>query len=219
MFERYAWWALLATVALVPLAVAKAAFLSTPVTYAVFGFPQNVALAFGTTAAAGLWAVALLRREITPRVSSRLLVLAAFPLWAAVSTLAAYEPARSFFGTSTSSFALVQILACATLAFLAVQMVDSRARMSALTWSVVGSSTFVAVVGLGQQYLGVDVFGLPMLETWMTDRGFSTLGNPDQLGNFLVFPAVLSLVLALFEQRYYLAGLLIAIIVVVMLMI
>jgi len=198
-WEKYAWWALLATVALNPLAVAKPPSADLPFLVTVFGFPQTVVLALGVGLSLTLWGVAVLVGQALPVRGKSLIALAALLGWAGVSTAAAYDPSRSLFGSSTSALSLMHISVYCALAFLVIQLVGTKERMRALTWAVVGSATVVACVALLQQLFGIDVFKLP-IDDWMVGRGFSTIGNPDHLGTFLVIPLILSSFLALSEN-------------------
>jgi O-antigen ligase len=198
--ERCTWYAFLACVALVPLAVSKLPSASLPLTWDVFAFPHNVVLAVGTAVALTLWAATRIARQTELVLSPLLVPFAVFLVWAGLATAAAYEPLRSLFGRSTSSLALINLLAYAALFFLAVQLLDSRRRMRVLTWTTVGSAGVVALIAILQQLFQANVFGLPSIDEWLTGRGFSTIGNPDQLGTFLVLPLVLSVFLFLFEE-------------------
>jgi len=199
--EQYAWIAFVACVALVPLAVAKLPFLPQALTFDVFAFPQNVTLALGAAVALGLWGVALGMRQTALTVSRPMIAFGVFAAWSVVATAFGYDPLRSLFGVSTAALSLVNILAISALFFLAVQMVDSRGRMRTLTWAVIAPSTLVALLALLQQLFHTDVFGTPGVESWLIDRGFSTFGNPDHLGTFLVLPVVVGAVLALLETE------------------
>lgn len=199
-FERAAWWALVATIAVFPLAVAKFPWSDVPLTYTAFAFPQTVALTIGLAMVLLLWTIALLLRETTLVLSWRLIPFGAFLAWAAVATVGALEPLRALFGKSSSALSLTGIAGLTALLFLVVQLTGSRQRLLTLTRTVCYSATTVALLALVQQVFNADPFGLPEVADWMLGRGFSTLGNPDYLGTFLVLPAVLLLGLALAED-------------------
>jgi O-antigen ligase len=198
--EKAAWATLISCIAITPLAVTKFPFMSTPLTLDAFVFPQNVVLATGVALALALWGAAFWAGQTTLFVCRSMIAFGLFTGWAAVATVAAYEPLRSLFGGSLSALSLVSIVAYSALLFLAVQLVDSRQRIKTLTWSVVFTATIVGLLALLQQLFDVNVFGLPVVETYMTGRGFATIGNPDHLGTFLVLPTVLSAFLLLFEH-------------------
>jgi len=198
--EHYAWVALVACIALVPLAVTKVPFSVAPLTFDAFAFPQTVVLAIGVSVALALWGAACWTRQTEVYVSKSMIPFALFAAWAAVATVVAYEPVRSLLGRSLSTLSLMQILAYSALFFLVIQLVDSRERMRAVTWTVVVSSSVVGLIALFQQLFHANVFGLTTIEDWVTGRGSSTLGNPDHLGTFLVLPFLLSALLFLFEE-------------------
>ncbi len=202
-WERAAWILFVGCIAMTPLAVSKFAFLDLPMTYDVFAFPQTVVFTLGVAVALALWGVAVLAGQARVSLSRPMIAFGLFLGWSAVATVAGYEPLRSLFGSSMSPLSLVGITTYSILVFLATQMIGSGARMKALTWVVVGSATAVGLVALVQQLFQVDFFGIPSIEPWMTDHGFSTIGNPDHLGTFLVLPVLLSVFLVLFEQEAY----------------
>ncbi|MBE0417477.1 MAG: O-antigen ligase family protein [Coriobacteriia bacterium] len=197
--ERYAWLALLGCIGIVPLAVSKLPTSELPLTISVFGFPQTVILAAGVAVALILWAAALWTRQTTLMVSRPMVAFAVLWAWAVVATAAGYEPLRSLLGRSIAGLSLAHITMYTALGFLVTQLTDSKQRMRTLTWAVAISGGLVALIALTQQFWHVDLLALPV-ESWMVGRGFSTIGNPDHLGTYLVLPAILSLALAVTEE-------------------
>lgn len=197
--ERASWIALIATVAIAPLAVSKLGWMELPLTYTSFAFPQTIALVTGVGVSLGLWALARVRSQADLSISWRLAPFAAFVAWAGVATAAAPEPLRALLGKSTSGFSLLVIGAAALLFFMVTQTASTGSRLRTLTRAVVYPAGVVASLALLQQMFGADIFGLPQIEAWMVGRGFSTMGNPDHLGTFLVMPALLASGLALTE--------------------
>jgi len=197
--DRYAWIALLSTIAVVPLAVAAPGIAPISVVNS-FLFPQNLVLAFGVMVAVALWTWGQWSERSEINYSILLLPGAVLLAWSCVSTLVAVDPARSLFGASTSPMALTRIVTYSLLFFVTIQLLSSPGRLRALTRVVVISSTVVAVVALLQQLLSIDILAVTTQSPWYLDRGFSTLGNPDFLGTFLVIPAVLAGVCLLYER-------------------
>jgi O-antigen ligase len=78
------------------------------------------------------------------------------------------------------------------VAFLAIQYVRSTRDLRTVSVAAVVSGSVVSVYTL-LQYSGID----PIQWTELTNRVFSTFGNPDLLGSYLVFPLALSLGLAI----------------------
>lgn len=199
--ERASWVTLLVCVGLTPLAVTKFSFAEAPLTISPFGYPQNVVLAVGAGTALLLWGIAALISRTRVHASWPLIALLGMALWSGVATAAGYEPLRSLLGGSTAVWSFAGIAAYSAVAFLALQLMNSTARMRQLSWVVLGSSTAVAALAVVQQLFAADIFGTPWVEAWTLHRGFATLGNPDYLGTFLVLPLVLGLVLALYEPK------------------
>lgn len=199
-WKNAAWAALVATLALTPLAIGRLPGTDTQLTYTAFAFPQAVTLAVGAGIALALWAIAVARGEATIRISPAFAPFALLLLWSGVATVAAFEPLRSLLGKSTSALSLVTIAALTIALALVMQLADTEKRIRTLTRAVTYSGTAVALLALLQQLTNSDLFGIASLEGWFVSRGFSTMGNPDHLGTFLVVPAVLALVLALSES-------------------
>jgi putative inorganic carbon (HCO3(-)) transporter len=175
--------------------------LSQPFAFDYLAYPQNVTLAFGVALTLALWGAAVITGQARVFVSRAMIAFGVFTAWAAVATLAAFEPLRALFGASTSPLSLVMIVAYSAVFFLTIQLVDSRQRLRVLTWCVVGSAALVAFLALLQQFFGVQLFGQASVAEWMLGRGFSTMGNPDFLGTYLVLPAVLGAFMILYEER------------------
>lgn len=201
LLEQTAWLTLVLCVFIVPLSVGVLPGMPRPLTYTVFGYPQSVMLTAGVAVALTLWGVALWRRETSIIAPKAAIFAAWFTAWAAVATITGYEPMRSLLGKSTSSLSFVNVLTYMVVFFLVIQLTASRARLRTLTWSVLLSGTAVALLGLFQQLLNTDLLGLPAVDLWLASRGFSTLGNPDHLGTFLVLPAALAGTLTLVEEN------------------
>jgi O-antigen ligase len=198
--EMSAWIALVTCVATTPLAVGRVPFGPAPFVFDYFVFPQNVTLAIGAAIALALWGAAVLTKQTKVVASWTMIPFAAFVAWAGVATVAGLDPMKSLLGASTSPLSLAMIATYAALLFMTVQLADSRQRLRTLTWTVVISATCVGLPALFQQLFGVQFFGQPFPPDWMVGRGFSTMGNPDQLGTFLVLPAILAALLALYEE-------------------
>jgi len=199
--ETSAWIALAACITIVPLAVSKLPFLEQPLTFTVFAFPQSATLAIGVAVALGLWGCAVSMGWTRVSLSRTMIPFALLLAWAGVATVAAYEPMRSLLGASGSSLSLLLLAAYVAVFFLTVQLVDSGGRMRVLTWCVIASGSVVAIPALLQQLFAADIFGLPLGNDWILGRGFSTMGNPDHLGTFLVVPVILSAVIVLYQSE------------------
>lgn len=140
--------------------------------------------------------VSVVRRESELRWHPVLSALVALVAWAAVSTLFSASPALSVRGAYHSNEGLVTILGYGLVAFLAIQYVRSTRDLRTVAVAAVAAGSIVSAYAL-MQFVGADPFG------WINDTGraFSTMGNPDMLGTYLLFPLALALGLALSTPR------------------
>jgi O-antigen ligase len=140
--------------------------------------------------------VSVARGESHLRWHPVLSVLVALIAWAAVSTLFSASPALAVRGAYQSNEGLVTILGYGLVAFLAIHYLRSARDLRAVAVAAVAAGSIVSVYAL-MQFVGVDPYG------WINDlgRSFSTMGNPDMLGTYLLFPLALALGLALSSPR------------------
>ena len=114
--------------------------------------------------------------------------------WTGVTTLTSLRPAESFLGRYGRYEGLSTLLFYGVLFFLVVQIVTTAERRKSIARAAAFSAVVVSAYAIAQA-LGHDPFlwgGLPF-----SDRlAFSTIGNPDMLGGYLVAPLVLNLALA-----------------------
>lgn len=140
--------------------------------------------------------VGVVRREIELHWHPVLWILLGIFGWAAVSTVFSASPAQSIIGNHSSDDGLVAILGYAVVAFLAIQYVRSTRALRTVMVIAAISGTLVSIYAI-LQYFGID----PLPYTDPTIRVFATMGNPDMLGTYLVFPLALSAGLALSTPR------------------
>jgi len=144
------------------------------------------------------WATDLLRRGGVVRRTPVEWLILAWLVWVGVCTLLAVHPPTSLLGAQGRFEGLVAFVVYSLVYFLALQFVGEEGRTLRLAQVLFCSSLVVALYGL-LQYTGVVL--LPDELPWMeTERAFSTYGNPNMLGGFLVFPVTISLGLALRER-------------------
>jgi putative inorganic carbon (HCO3(-)) transporter len=199
--RRTAWWSLLAMVFLVPLVMSD---------FAVPGLADRLAfselqlvklsliliLALVTLAA---WATDLLRHGGHIRRTPVDWLILAWLLWVGATTVTSVHWPTAFLGAQGRYEGLVTFVVYALVYFLALQFADEEGRVLRLAKTLFWSSMIVAVYGL-LQYAGV--VSLPEDLPWNeTSRAFSTYGNPNMLGGFLIFPVTVALGLALQESR------------------
>ena len=199
--RRIAWWALLAMVFLTPVAMCNLTFLGfrQPFTYDQYDLIKVFLIRGLGLVALGAWAWDLLRRGGKLRRTPIDWLIVAFLGWAALTTATSIHWPSALFGTSGRYEGLLSFVNYAVIYFLVLQFADQPARVRALARSLFFSSLIVAGYGV-LQFAGWDpiAWGEAPFEA---NRAFSTYGNPDYLGAFLIFPVAVALALALAERR------------------
>ena len=194
------WYCFLAFVALTPLVTgalppgwgSHSGFLAND----LVSLPKTVAfLALCCLSLAAL-CVSVARGESELRWHPVLWAIAALVGWAGVSTAVSASPAMSVWGAYLRNEGLASLLGYGLVAFLAVQYVRSTRNLRTLMVAAVVSGSLVSV------YTVVQYFGLDPIK-WMNSAGrvWSTFGNADTLGTYLLFPLALALGLALATPR------------------
>jgi len=197
----FGWYCFLAVIALTPLVMGAlppqfgqlAAFRA----FDPFTLPKTVTFLVLTGLSLASLCVSVLRREFELRWHTVMWVLVGLFGWACVSTMFSASRLESLVGTYHSDEGLVAILGYVAVAFLAIQYVRSTRDLRAVMATAVVSGVVVSAYAV-LQYLGAD----PMM--WVGDAGdrvTSTMGNPDHLGTYLVFPLALGIGLALSAPR------------------
>jgi putative inorganic carbon (HCO3(-)) transporter len=199
--RRVAWWSLLGMVFLVPVAMSNLTFLgfSLPFTYDQFDIVKVFLQRVLGLIALGAWAWDLLRRGGKVRRTPIDWVILALLVWVAITTVTSIDWPTALFGKPRRYEGLLSFANYALIYFLVLQFADRAARVRALARSLFFSSVIVAGYGV-LQFVGWD----PVL--WGTlpfeaQRAFSTYGNPDLLGGFLIFSVTVALGLALAEEN------------------
>ena len=199
--RRIAWWSLLAMVFIVPVAVGNLTFLGfrMPFTYDQFDivkvFFQRVLGLIGIVA----WGWDILLRGGKIRRNPVDWLVLAFLAWVTVSTVLSISPATAFFGKYRRFEGLLSFINYAVIYFLAMQFADRPSRLRKLAQALFWSGLLVAGYGVAQ-YLGFDLIHWGTLP-FEANRAFSTYGNPDLLGGFLMFSMPITLGLVLSEEQ------------------
>ncbi len=192
--SRLPWYSLLAAVVLVPIVVGVIPIFGVPITLNVFVQAKLLILSLTVAVALASWAILDVRGGVL--YSGRALVpLAAFVFVAAVSNATALDPRLAFFGDFEQGVGLLVFLLCALASYLTTQLVRDEERLATFTSAVILTATAVAVIGLSQQLLGLDLTGLlppGSPTTYQIRRGFGTIGNADTYAAYLVLPAILA---------------------------
>jgi putative inorganic carbon (HCO3(-)) transporter len=119
--------------------------------------------------------------------------------WVLLTSFTSISPATALFGKYRRFEGFFSFATYAVVYFLVVQLADRPSRIRSLARTFMFSSLIVAGYGV-LQYLGLDPISWGSNLPFETNRGFSTFGNPDLLGGFLIFPLAVSMALALSER-------------------
>ena len=201
MGRRVSWWALVALVFVVPVAMSNFTFLGfrTPFTYDQFELIKIVCMRILTLIAVAAWAWDLLRRGGKLRRTPVDWLILAFIVWVAITTATSIHWPMALFGKPRRYEGLLTFANFAVIYFLVLQFADGADRVRTLAKSLFFSSVIVAAYGV-LQFLGLDPAKWGSL-AFESNRAFSTFGNPDLLGGFLIFSISVALGLALAEKN------------------
>jgi O-antigen ligase len=199
--ERVAYWLLHALVFLVPIAISNFAW--TGLTQMPFTFDQfdlakvlvQRVFTFGILAA---WGWAMLTKGGKFKMSSFYWLILAFLGWVFLASVFSIHVPTAFFGKYRRLEGFFSFVNYALVFFLAVQLIDKAGKMRSLMRTLFFSNLIVVGYGL-LQWRGLDPIKWGQLP-FEANRAFSTYGNPDLLGGFLMFTLPICLVLALSEQ-------------------
>lgn len=178
---------------LVPLATSNLTFLGfdNTLTISVFDVPKlattGVLLFLGILS----WSLSRSTSKLSLRVPAGARLGLVFMVLACVSTVFAVDVSTAIFGDYAYQRGLVTLLMCVGVYWLVSQTVTTPARARQLAWACIAGGMFVAAYAL-VQVAGVDPADWTGIEPWMLRRGIATLGNPDFVGGFVVFPLVLA---------------------------
>ncbi|MHB8842388.1 MAG: O-antigen ligase family protein [Candidatus Aquicultor sp.] len=185
--ETWLYFGLLALVIALPLVMTP--YLSAD----AFDIAKLMALRLISLGIVGIWAFRVaIQKERRIRWSKLDVLLLLFLVLVTVSTIFSLQPSLSVLGKYRRYEGLLTFINYAAIYFLALQSFSSFERIRALSrlLSLIGG--VVSIYGLAQ-FMGFDPVAWPgqQFELW---RSFSTFGNPDMLGGFLVlaFPAALA---------------------------
>jgi O-antigen ligase len=191
----------LALIALTPLVIgglpSQVGSLSLFSAYDPVGLPKLVTFLVLSGASLAALCVSVARKEAELYWHPVLWVVVALLGWAAISTVFSVSPWLSVWGSYYVYEGLVAILGYGLVAFLAVQYVRSARDLRTVMVTAAVSGLLVAAYALMQQF-ELDPFSWGGGET---SRVFSTFGNADMLGEYLVFPFALAVGLALSRSR------------------
>ena len=172
-----------------------------PLTFDVFDVAKMSLERILGLVALGAWAWDMLRRGGKLRRTPVDWLILAFLAWVALTTVTSIHWPTALFGKPRRYEGLLSFVNYAVIYFLVLQFAVDAARVRRLAQALFLSSLVVAGYGL-LQYLGWDPVSWGPLP-FEANRAFSTYGNPDLLGGFLIFSVTVALGLALFEARLW----------------
>ncbi|MDI6693158.1 MAG: O-antigen ligase family protein [Anaerosomatales bacterium] len=201
-FDRVAWICVHVMVVLVPLAVSNLGVVgirAMPLTYDQFDIVKVFTMRALLLVAAAAWLSGLLLRGGKVRFTRVEWLVLAFLGWVLLTSVTSIHPPTAIFGKYRRFEGLLSFLTYGGWFFLALQLADRPSRIRSLARSLAIGGVLVAAYGVAQRF-GIDPApwgSLPFEQR----RAFSTFGNPDLLGGYLIFPLAVALSLALSEKR------------------
>jgi len=201
--QKVAWYSLLALVFVTPLIIANWTWLGfqLPVTYDQFDIIKVLSQRVFTLIAFGAWSWDILSHGGKLRRSKIDYLILALLGWVLLTTFTSIHWQTALFGKYRRFEGLLAFVNYAFIFFLVMQFADRASRIRTLAKSLFFSGAFVSFYGV-MQYLGMDPIKWGNLP-FEANRAFSTYGNPDMLGGFLIFPLIISLALALSESDLF----------------
>jgi putative inorganic carbon (HCO3(-)) transporter len=185
----------------VPLAISNLTFLGfrLPFTEDQFNLSKVFAQRLLGLVALAAWSWDLLRRGGWLRRTPIDWLILAFLGWVAMTTATSINWPAALFGTEGRYEGLLSFVNYAVIYFLILQFADTTARVRTLARALFFSSLVVAGYGV-LQYAGWNPVFQSGETSFEVNRAFSTYGNPDMLGGFLIFSTTIALGLALAER-------------------
>ncbi len=208
--QKVAWIALHVLVFAVPLAISNANWLAQapfnitgfglPLTYDQFDIVKVVIMRACALVGIGAWGFEFFVRGGRLRRTKADWLVVGFLGWVLVTSFTSISMATAFFGKYRRFEGFWSFLTYAVVFFLVVQLADRPGRIRSLAHTLVVSGALVSFYGV-LQFFGKDPISWGSTLPFEFQRAFSTFGNPDLLGGYLIFPLVLSLALALSDKR------------------
>jgi putative inorganic carbon (HCO3(-)) transporter len=202
--EWVVWICLHLVVFLVPLAMSNVSVLGgtpLPLTYDQFDIVKVFLQRAIMLVAVCVWLWDLLINGGRIRFTKVEWVVLAFLGWLILTTVLSIHPATAIFGKYRRFEGVLSFVTYMSVFFMALQVVDRPSRIRSLARTLVIGGALVSFYGL-LQFFGADPANWGSLP-FETNRAFSTFGNPDLLGGYLIFPLAVSFSLALSEKDLY----------------
>lgn len=201
--QRIAWIALNLLVFVTPIMIANWTWIGfqLPFTYDQFDIIKVLSQRVFTLVAFGAWAWDFFAHGGKLRRSKIDYLILALLAWILLTTFTSIHWQTALFGKYRRFEGLLAFVNYAFIFFMVTQLADRASRIRTLARTLFFAGAFVSFYGV-MQYLGVDPIRWGTLP-FEANRAFSTYGNPDMLGGFLIFPLVISLALALSESDVF----------------
>ncbi len=204
--QKIAWWSILVMVFITPIAIANLSFLGfkLPLSFDQFDIIKVFCQRVFTLIALAAWTWHICTKGGKIRRTPVDWLILAFLGWVTISTIFSIHPPTAFFGKYRRFEGLLSFINYAVIYFLVMQFADRPSRVKQLAQTLFWSGVVVAGYGV-MQFLGMDIIQWNQLP-FEARRAFSTYGNPDLLGGFLMFSTFVSIGLALAEQKLVMRG-------------
>lgn len=199
--QKVAWWALNLLIFVTPVIIANWTTIGfqLPLTYDQFDIVKVLSQRVFVLIAFGAWSWDILSHGGKLRRSKIDYLVLALLGWVLLTTFTSIHWQTALFGKYRRFEGLLAFVNYAFAFFMVTQFADRASRIRTLARTLFFSGAIVSLYGV-MQYIGIDPIRWGNLP-FEANRAFSTYGNPDMLGGFLIFPLVMSLALALSETR------------------
>jgi putative inorganic carbon (HCO3(-)) transporter len=171
-----------------------------PLTYDQFDIVKVFVMRACALAGLAIWVFEFFMKGGKIRRTKLDWLIVGFLGWVLLTSFTSISPATALFGKYRRFEGFFSFATYAIVYFLVVQMADRPSRMRSLARTFMISSFVVSGYGV-LQYLGLDPINWGANLPFEANRAFSTFGNPDLLGGFLIFPLAISMALAFSEKQ------------------
>ncbi len=202
--DRIVWVCLHLLVFLIPIAMSNTSIWGgngLPFTYDQFDIVKIFLQRAIMLVAAGAWSWGLLTKGGRVRTTKVEWLILAFLAWLVLTSALSIHPATAIFGKYRRFEGLISFVNYMVVFFMALQVVDRPSRIRSIARTLLAGGAIVAFYGV-LQFAGADPASWGALP-FETNRAFSTFGNPDLLGGYLIFPLAISLGLALSSEKVW----------------
>ncbi len=207
-WDLIAWYSLHGLVLLVPIAMSNMNWLSAffpnsfqlPLTYDQFDIVKVFVMRAFAISGLLAWSFQYFFKGGKVRRTKLDWFIVGFLGWVLITSFTSISPATALLGKYRRFEGFFSFVTYAVVYFLTVQLADRPGRIRALARTLLISGAIVAFYGVLQS-LGLDPVSWGSKLPFEANRAFSTFGNPDLLGGFLIFPLSISMAMALSERQ------------------